>query len=82
MQVQKAFGSGGRAIVTNMWRTVRFALGGVVLERRLVHVVEDQAADLNVESPVGRALLTARAGDVVTVRAPGGDVVVKVLGIS
>jgi len=48
---------------------------------RLVDVVEDVATELNVESPVGRALREAQAGDSLTVRAPGGNVVVNVLGV-
>ena len=33
------------------------------------------------DSPVGRALHTHRAGDVVTVAAPGGDVQLKILAV-
>ena len=33
------------------------------------------------DSPVGRALHTHRAGDVVTVAAPGGDVQLKILSV-
>jgi len=65
----------------NMWRSVRFALDGQVFERRLVYAVADPAGEINVKSAVGRALLTAQAGDELTVSAPGGDVVVKVLDI-
>ena len=69
------------ARVTNVGRTVRFALEGLELEYRLVYVVEDEATDLNAESPVGRALRDARAGDEVIAKAPVGDVVVKVLEV-
>jgi transcription elongation GreA/GreB family factor len=51
-----------RARVTNTWRTVRFRLDGQVFERRLVlYPLDDPAGELNVASPVGRALLLARA---------------------
>ena len=66
---------------SNVGRVVRFKLEGVDLGMRLVHVVEDVATELNVESPVGRALREASAGDSLTVKAPGGNVVVKVLGV-
>ncbi len=64
----------------NLWRTVRFSLDGQRFERRLVHQVDD-LAELNAGSPVGRALVTGRPGDEVVVKAPGGDVVVKVLEV-
>jgi len=67
--------------VTNLWRMVRFSLEGQVLERRLVHQVDDPAGELNAESPVGQVLVGARAGDELTAVAPGGNVVVKVLRI-
>jgi transcription elongation GreA/GreB family factor len=65
---------------TNCGRVVRFTLDGQDFERRLVHQVR-KLDELNVESPVGGALATARPGDELTVRAPGGDVVVKVLEV-
>ncbi len=34
------------------------------------------------ESPVGRALLGHKVGDVVTVEAPGGEISLKIVGIS
>ncbi len=66
--------------VSNLWRTVRFDLDGQVFVRRLMPVVEG-VEDISSESPVGRALVLARVGERVVVEAPGGDVVVKVLGI-
>ena len=43
--------------------------------------VEDMATELNVESPVGRALCYALPGETLTVAVPMGDVVVNVLEI-
>ena len=71
-----------RLAASNVGRVVRFRLEGVELGLRLVHAVEDVATELNVESPVGRALRGARVGDSLTVRAPGGNVVVKVLEVN
>lgn len=68
-------------VTSNVGRVVRFRLEGVELGLRLVYAVEDVATELNVESPVGRALREAQAGDSLTVRAPGGDVVVNVLEV-
>ena len=68
-------------MVTNMYRTVRFTLERQEFSRRIVHVVRDPVAEVNVKSPVGKVLLKARAGDVVTAKAPVGDVVVKVLEV-
>ena len=67
--------------LTNIDRTVTFDLDGILLERRLVWKPQDVAQDLNPESAVGKALLTARPGDTVTVAAPGGSVTVKLLEI-
>lgn len=66
---------------SNLWQRVRFELCGIELERRLVPEVEDEGRDINAQSPVGKALLTASVGERITVEAPGGDVVVKVLEI-
>jgi len=68
-------------LLNNVGRVVRFRLEGMEFGLRLVDVVEDVATELNVESPVGRALREAQAGDSLTVRAPGGNVVVNVLGV-
>jgi len=61
---------------------VRFVLDDVVFERRLVYAVADPESEISIRSAVGLALLSAHAGDEVTVEAPGGDVVVKVLAIA
>jgi len=66
---------------TNLWLRVRFELCGIELERRVVPEVEDAAGEICSQSPVGKALLTASVGERITVEAPGGDVVVKVLEI-
>lgn len=65
----------------NLWRTVRFALDGQEFARRLVTEVRDFAAEIGAGSPVGEVLLWARPGDEIVTRAPGGDVVVKVLEV-
>lgn len=70
-----------RARVTNLWRRVQFVLEGERFELRLVQGVADPGDELSVASPVGRSLLTAKAGESVTVNAPGGDVIVKVLEV-
>lgn len=67
---------------SNLGRRLRFEVCGVELVRRLVHEVEDEGSDINYRSPVGKALLTASVGDRISVEAPGGDVVVKVLDIA
>lgn len=64
---------------TNLDCTVRFLLDGQEFERRVTRQPDDPARDVNVESPVGRALLVADVGDEVNVETPGGYVVVKVL---
>jgi len=51
---------------------------------RVVGVDEVDAARGRVSwvSPIARALLKARAGDVVTLRAPGGDETIEILEVS
>lgn len=66
---------------SNLWQVVQFNLDGIELERRLVLAIEDVDRDINVSSPVGKALLHAAAGERIVVEAPGGNVVVKVLEI-
>lgn len=66
---------------SNLWRKVRFRLDGQVFERRLVSTAVTELDELSAESPVGAALMTARVGDEMTVRAPGGNVIVKVLAV-
>lgn len=66
---------------TNLWQRVSFMLEGLPLQYRIVPQVTDHATQLNAASPVGRALLTARAGDELTVTAPGGPVTVRVITI-
>ncbi len=62
---------------------IRFSLAGEVLERRLVtRPVEDPTAELNTQSPVGRALLSAIPGQSIEVETPGGKLAVKVLSIN
>ena len=69
-------------VTTNVGRRIRFTLNGVELELELVYEVRDWTREVNVESPVGRALRNAREGDKNTVMTPGGVVVVNVLGVS
>jgi len=66
---------------TNIWQDIQFAVEGLELRRRLVHTVTDHATELNVDSPVGQALLSALPGDELTVTAPGGPVTVRVINI-
>jgi len=65
----------------NLWKNVSFSVEGQPLRRQLVPSVHDPANEINVSSPIGAALLSARPGDSVTVRAPCGDVVVQVTTI-
>ena len=66
--------------VTNFDKVVEFALDGTVFRRRLVHEVED-VSDLNVDSPVGQALVGALPEERFTVKAPGGPVSVQMIGV-
>lgn len=70
--------------MSNLGRVIQFDLDGIQLQRRLVdlHVLDDPGVELSVESPVGRALLLARAGDELVVKAPAGDVIVKVRSVA
>jgi transcription elongation GreA/GreB family factor len=70
--------------MSNLGCVVQFDLDGLRLKRRLVdlRVIDDPATELSVESPVGRALLAAAAGDELVVKAPAGDVVVKVRSVA
>jgi len=68
-------------MTTNVGRRIWFTLNEVELELELVHEVKDWTREINVESPVGRALRNARAGDRCTVVTPGGVSVVNVLGV-
>lgn len=54
---------------------------GEVETYALVHPAEASASEgrISISSPLGRALLGARPGDSVTVRAPGGDYTTTVL---
>jgi transcription elongation GreA/GreB family factor len=66
----------------NVDQIVSFKLDGVTMERRLTdRPVEDMDNEINVKSPVGQVLRTASAGDLFTVAAPGGDLVVEVLRV-
>lgn len=67
---------------SNVWQIVRFELDGQVFEMRLVPTRAHRLNELSAESPVGAAMMMARAGDEMEVEAPGGYVVVKVLEIS
>ena len=69
-------------VTTNVGRRIRFTVNGVELELELVYEVRDWRRQINVESPVGQALRSARVGDQCTVVTPGGVVVVNVLGVS
>jgi len=55
-------------------------------EEELFHIVGPAEADpiggkVSNESPLGRALMERRVGDAVTVEAPGGEVVFKIVAI-
>ncbi|MCP4519250.1 MAG: GreA/GreB family elongation factor, partial [Delftia sp.] len=50
--------------------------------RRLVtQAAKDIATELNTQSPIGQALLTALPGEVHHVMTPGGELAVEVLSI-
>lgn len=66
---------------TNLWQNIQFTVEGLELQRRLVHQVTDHATELNADSPIGQALLSALPGDELTVTAPGGPVAVRVITI-
>jgi len=67
----------------NIDQVIRFELDGEVLERRLVaRPAEDESAELNAQSPVGQALLSALVGESIGVETPGGALMVKVLSIN
>jgi len=65
----------------NLGKDIQFSVEGLPLQRRLVIAVKDLATEINVASPVGAALLSARPGDSVAVRAPCGDVLVQISNI-
>jgi len=70
----------GVAVSDNYGKVLLFDVDGIRCERRLVaRPAEDIARELSASSPVGRALVSMQVGDSVTVKAPAGDVVVKVL---
>jgi transcription elongation GreA/GreB family factor len=72
----------GNMANTNADSVIRFRLDGAVLERKLItQAVEDIATELNAQSPVGQALLTALPGEVHRVETPGGELVVEVLSV-
>jgi len=64
----------------NLWNEIRFAMEGQEITRRLVPQVRDWETEIGMMSPVGEVLRWARVDDEIVVTAPGGDVVVKVLG--
>lgn len=68
---------------SNVGRWICFELDGMWLERRLVasNVVDDPAVELSKDSPVGQALLHARAGDEIAVPVPAGAVTITVRSI-
>ena len=61
----------------------RDAASGRVSEVSLVHPLESSVAEgkLSVESPFGRALLGARAGEQVTLETPGGAKRLEILAV-
>lgn len=71
-----------RAQPANMGKTIEFTLGSQRMMRRLVAQVDDQDAEVNMDSVVGKALSVLKTGESVVVHTPGGSLVVKVLCIS
>jgi transcription elongation factor GreA len=69
--------------VVHLGSTVEIEQEGERLEYTIVGTAEANiaAGRLSDASPVGRALLGARAGDEVTVQLPGGAVVYRVVGV-
>ena len=55
-----------------------------MVEYEVVGAIESDVGQgrLSVEAPVGRALLGAVAGDVVTVACPGGELRFEVMGVT
>ncbi len=68
----------------NLDKVIQFKLdGGAALERTLVaRPVEDMASELNAQSPIGKVLLTASAGEVHQAETPGGVLAVEVLNVA
>jgi len=67
---------------TNIDQVIRFKLDGAVMERTLVaRPIEDMTSELNAQSPVGKVLLTALAGEIHQVEVPGDILTVEVLDI-
>jgi hypothetical protein len=65
----------------NLWKTITFRLDHTEITRRLVPFVRDSETELNIDSPVGRALLVARPGQTVVARTPAGDIDVQIISI-
>ncbi len=67
-------------VAVNLGRLIRFTLGEIVLERRLV-MTAFSPVEISVASLVGSHLANAEVGQVMQVHALEGDLVVKVLEI-
>lgn len=63
----------------NLGKIIRFDLDGLILERQLVQITDCSLNEIHVDSPVGKALAEARAGEQYAVQVPEGTLVVKVL---
>ena len=55
-------------------------------EEETFHIIGSKEADpdngkISYESPIGRALLNHRVGDIVRVETPGGDIIFKIIDI-
>lgn len=68
--------------MSNTDQIVRFDLAGEVLERKLVTRPAENEAELNTQSPVGQALLSATVGQTIEVETPSGTLTVTVLSIN
>ena len=56
------------------------------VEEETFHIIGSKEADpdngkISYESPIGRALLNHRVGDIVRVETPGGDIIFKIIDI-
>lgn len=65
----------------NLNKTLRLMVGPVPMIRRLVESVEDEQAEICVDSAIGRLLVHAEVGESFVTGERGGKVIVKVLGV-
>jgi transcription elongation GreA/GreB family factor len=68
-------------IATNLGKVIRFEVGDLILERRLVQMTDSAIDEIHVDSPVGKALAKACVGEQYAVHVPEGTLVVRVLEI-